>query len=164
AEGARANRDGYVDIDSGLAALSRHAHSLGYGGLILFLDELILWLMTRMADPAFVASEASKISKLVEASEAARPRPIISSTARQRDLRELIGSDVPGVERLGFIDQLNFQAGRFSDIKLDDKNLPLVAHHRLLEPVDDAGRAALADAFAALSLTDDQRDALRGEA
>lgn len=162
AEGARANRDGYVDIDSGLAALSRHAHKLGYSGLILFLDELILWLMSRLADPAFVAAEASKISKLVEASEAGRPAPIISLIARQRDLRDLIGSDVPGVERLGFIDQLSFQAGRFSDIKLNDSNLPVVAHHRLLRPVDDAGAAALALAFGALSLTDDQRDALRG--
>jgi hypothetical protein len=164
AEGAKANRDGYVDIESGLAALSRHAHDLGYAGLILFLDELILWLMSRMADPAFVAEESSKISKLVEASEAARPVPIISLIARQRDLRDLIGSDVPGAERLGFIDQLSFQAGRFGDIKLNDSNLPMVAHHRLLLPVDDAGAAALADAFGSLSLTDDQRDALRGVA
>lgn len=162
AAGAEANRAGYVDIDTGLAALSRHAHSLGYSGLILFLDELILWLMSRMADPAFVAEEASKISKLVEASEAARPVPIISLIARQRDLRDLIGSDVPGAERLGFIDQLNFQAGRFTNIQLNDSNLPVVAHHRLLQPVDDAGAEALQSAFRSLSLSDDQRDALRG--
>jgi len=164
AKGAAANREGYVDIDTGLAAISRHAHELGYTGVILFLDELILWLMSRMADAAFVAAEASKISKLVEASDANRPAPLISIIARQRDLRDLIGSDVPGVERLGFIDQLNFQAGRFSDIVLNDSNLPVVAHHRLLQPVDDAGAAALASAFASLALTDDQRDALRGEA
>lgn len=162
ADGARANRDGYVDIEAGLSALSRHAHGLGYAGLILFLDELILWLMSRMADPAFVAAEASKISKLVEASEAGRPAPIISLIARQRDLRDLIGSDVPGVERLGFIDQLSFQAGRFTDIRLNDSNLPVVANKRLLQPVDEAGAAALAGAFRSLSLTDDQRDALRG--
>lgn len=162
AKGAQANRDGYVDIDTGLAALSRHAAELGYSGLILFLDELILWLMSRMADPAFVSAEASKISKLVEASEAARPAPIISFIARQRDLRDLIGSDVPGAERLGFIDQLNFQAGRFSDIKLNDSNLPVVAHHRLLRPTSDEGAAALRQAFEALALTDDQRDTLRG--
>ncbi len=163
AEGAAANREGYVDIDSGLAAISRHAHSLGYSGVILFLDELILWLMSRMADASFVAAEASKISKLVEASDAKRPAPLISIIARQRDLRDLIGTDVPGAERLGFIDQLNFQAGRFSDIALNDSNLPVVAHHRLLQPVDDAGAEALAAAFASLALTDDQRDALRGE-
>ena len=163
AEGAAANREGYVDIDTGLAAISRHAHSLGYSGVILFLDELILWLMSRMADASFVAAEASKISKLVEASDAKRPAPLISIIARQRDLRDLIGSDVPGAERLGFIDQLNFQAGRFSDIALNDSNLPVVAHHRLLQPVDDAGAAALRAAFDSLALTDDQRDAMRGE-
>lgn len=162
ADGAKANRDGYVSMDAGLEAISRHAHDLGYAGLILFLDELILWLMSRMADPAFVSAEASKISKLVEGSDDRRPTPIISIIARQRDLRDLIGSDVPGAERLGFIDQLNFQAGRFDDIQLNDSNLPVVAHHRLLQPMDDAGAEALADAFGSLSLTDDQRDALRG--
>jgi hypothetical protein len=162
AEGAKANQGGYVDIDSGLAAMSRHAHDLGYAGLILFLDELILWLMSRMADPAFVSDEASKISKLVEASDAARPVPIISLIARQRDLRELVGTDVPGAERLGFINQLDFQAGRFSNIVLDDSNLPVVANQRLLQPVDDDGAAALAEAFASLHLSDDVRDALRG--
>lgn len=162
ADGAKANREGYVDFDSGLAALSRHAHALGYAGLILFLDELILWLMSRLGDPSFVTAEASKVSKLIEASDAARPVPIISIIARQRDLRELIGTDVPGAERLGFIDQLNFQSGRFSDIKLNDSNLPVVAHHRLLRPVDDGASAALEAAFSALALTDDQRDALRG--
>jgi len=162
ADGARTNREGYVDIDTGLAALSRHAHDLGYDGLILFLDELILWLMSRMADAAFVTAEAAKISKLVEASDRARPAPIISIIARQRDLRDLIGTDVPGAERLSFIDQLNFQAGRFSDIRLDDTNLPLVANRRLLQPIDEQGARALADAFRSLALTDDQRDALRG--
>ncbi len=162
ADGAAANREGYVDIDTGLSAISRHAHGLGYSGVILFLDELILWLMSRMADAAFVAAEASKISKLVEASDAERPAPLISIIARQRDLRDLIGSDVPGAERLGFIDQLNFQAGRFTNIALNDSNLAAVAHHRLLRPVDDAGATALSAAFESLALTDDQRDALRG--
>lgn len=162
AEGARANRSGYVDIDTGLEAISRHAGDLGYTGLILFLDELILWLMSRMADPAFVSEESSKISKLVEGSDDRRPVPIISVIARQRDLRELIGTDVPGLDRMGFIDNLKFQSGRFADVRLNDSNLPLVAHERLLKPTSDDGATALARAFASLSLTDDQRDALRG--
>lgn len=162
AQGAKANRSGYVDIDTGLEAISRHAKELGYTGLILFLDELILWLMSRMADPAFVSAESSKISKLVEGSDDKRPVPIISVIARQRDLRELIGTDVPGLDRMGFIDNLKFQSGRFSDIKLNDSNLPLVAHERLLKPSGPDGAAALTQAFGSLSLTDDQRDALRG--
>jgi len=162
AEGARANRAGYVGIEEGLEAISRHAGELGYTGLILFLDELILWLMSRMADPSFVSEESSKISKLVEGSDDRRPVPIVSFIARQRDLRELIGTDVPGLDRMGFIDNLKFQSGRFTDIRLDDSNLPVVAHERLLKPTGEAGAAALAQAFGSLSLTDDQRDVLRG--
>lgn len=163
ADGARAARAGYVDMDTGLAAISRHAAELGYAGLILFLDELILWLLSRLADTAFVGEEASKIAKLVEGSEASRPVPIISFIARQRDLRELVGTDVPGAEKLAFVDQLDYMAGRFTNIVLNDSNLPVVANQRLLQPVGAAGRQALADAFASLHLSNDVRDALRGE-
>ena len=163
AAGASAARSGYVDMDTGLAAISRHAKELGYAGLILFLDELILWLLSRLADSAFVGEEASKIAKLVEGSEASRPVPIISFIARQRDLRELVGTDVPGAEKLAFVDQLDYMAGRFTNIVLNDKNLPVVANQRLLQPSGDAGRAALDEAFAGLHLSTDVRDALKGE-
>src|SRR5262249_10602305 len=73
---------GYVDIDSGLAIVSQHAKGLGYDAVVLFLDELILWLMTRLADQAFVTQEATKVSKLVEAAAANRPAPLISFVAR----------------------------------------------------------------------------------
>ena len=48
AEGARANRAGYVSFADGLAAISQHAEALGYDGVILFLDELILWFLSRL--------------------------------------------------------------------------------------------------------------------
>ena len=41
--------------------------ALGYDGVILFLDELILWLASRAADVSFVTSEGTKLVKLVEA-------------------------------------------------------------------------------------------------
>ena len=75
----------------GLCVISAHAKSLGYDGLILFLDELILWLATHSADLGFVQTEGNKLAKLVESRKADRPVPIISFVARQRDLRELIG-------------------------------------------------------------------------
>ncbi len=164
AEGARANRAGYVAFDDGLAALSQHAQSLGYDGLILFLDELILWFLSRLGDTNWVSREASKLSKLVEGASADRPVPIVAIIARQRDLRTLVGDDVEGLEKLSFVDQLDYQAGRFSVIELDDSNLPVVAHARLLEPIDDAAEAVLAAAFAGLSLSPKVRDALLGEA
>ncbi len=163
AHAAVANAAGYVDMDAGLAAISRHAQSLGYAGVILFLDELILWLLSRMADVAFATEEASKISKLVEGAMGDRPVPIVGLIARQRDLRELVGSEVPGLEKMAFVDQLDFQGGRFSNIVLNDSNLPVVAHHRLLKPSSEAGASALAAAFRDLELTAEQRDALSGE-
>ena len=42
--------EAYLSLDKGLSVLSKHAASLGYDALILFLDELILWLASRAAD------------------------------------------------------------------------------------------------------------------
>ena len=163
AAGAAANRAGYVSFEDGLSAISIHAQSLGYSGVILFLDELILWFISRMADMAWVNEEASKLSELVEAASAGRPVPIVSIIARQRDLRDLVGDGVPGVERVSFADQLKFQADRFSTITLDDSNLPLVANRRLLTPISPEARAELDAAFETMSLSPRVHDALLAE-
>ncbi len=163
ADAAHANRGGYVAFEDGLSAISHHAQSLGYGGVILFLDELILWFLSRLGDQAWVSEEASKLSKLVEAATASRPVPIVSIIARQRDLRELVGDSVPGAEKMSFADQLDYQAGRFDTITLDDSNLPVVAHRRLLRPIDDDAAAELQDAFRSLSLPPRARDVLLAE-
>ena len=93
---AQGKDEAYVDLDEGLAIISEHAKTLGYDGLILFLDELILWLATHSADLNFVQTEGNKLAKLVESRKAERPVPIISFVARQRDLRDLIGENVTG--------------------------------------------------------------------
>jgi hypothetical protein len=43
---AQGKDEAYVDLDVGLSIISTHAKTLGYDGLILFLDEFILWLAT----------------------------------------------------------------------------------------------------------------------
>ena len=90
---AQGKDEAYVDLDVGLSIISAHAKSLGYDGLILFLDELILWLATHSADLGFVQTEGNKLAKLVESRKSERPVPIISFVARQRDLRDLIGDE-----------------------------------------------------------------------
>ena len=105
----------FVDLDDGLAVLSAHAKALGYDALILFLDELILWLASHAANVDFVSQEAQKVPKLVESERADRPVPIISFVARQRDLRELVGQHITGAERLGFSDVLSWWEGRFQN-------------------------------------------------
>jgi len=98
----------YVSLDRGLAILSRHANDLDYTAVVLFLDELILWLASHSQDQAFLNREGQKVSKLVEAGDADRPIPIVSFIARQRDLRELVGASVPGAQQLAFADVLQW--------------------------------------------------------
>jgi hypothetical protein len=145
---AMRNTDEFVDLDDGLAIVSAHAKEMGYDALILFLDELILWLASYAADPVFVSREGQKVVKLVESDRADRPTPIVSFVARQRDLRELVGQHVTGAERLAFADVLDHHEGRFSVIKLEDRNLPAIAKKRILEPIDDAAKRAMDDEFA----------------
>ncbi|MGV0029259.1 hypothetical protein [Phormidesmis priestleyi] len=144
---ASGEEERYVSLDQGLSILSQHAKSLGYDAVILFLDELILWLASRATDLKFVHQEGQKLAKLVEAQTPDRPVPIISFVARQRDLSELIGGAVPGAERLNFGDALKHWEGRFDRINLEDRNLPAIAEERILKDKTPTARAELNTAF-----------------
>lgn len=141
----------YVPMDEGLAIVSAHARDLGYDAVVLFLDELILWLASRIGDVGWVQQEVHKVVKLVEASVAKRPIPIVSFIARQRDLRELVGDNVPGAEALGFGDILKHWEDRFDTITLEDRNLAKIARRRLLAPRDAAAKVSLDAAFEAVA-------------
>jgi len=137
----------YIDLDRGLAVLSRHAQSLGYAGVVLFLDELILWLASHSADQNFLNREGQKVAKLVEAGDADRPIPIVSFIARQRDLRELVGESLPGADKLAFADVLQWWEARFDKIVLEDRNLPAIIERRLLRVRNAAAKQTLHEAF-----------------
>ena len=161
---AQGKEESFVSLDDGLAIISSHAKSLGYDGLILFLDELILWLASHSADLGFVQGEGNKLAKLVESQNIARPIPIISFVARQRDLRELIGSNVVGVDQLNFSDVLKHWEGRFHTITLEDRNLPLIAKHRVLKPKNEACRQELQESFTkAAAVRDEIKEVLLGK-
>ena len=140
---ARGNQEAYVSLDDGLAIISRHAEKLGYDSLVLFLDELILWLATHAADQNFLSTEGAKVSKLVEAESADRPIPIVSFVARQRDLKELVGDGVTGAQQLGFTQAIDWWEARFETITLEDRNLPMIAAKRVLAPKSEAARQQL---------------------
>ena len=144
--------EAFLSLDKGLSVLSKHAQSLGYDALILFLDELILWLASHAQDLKFVQQEGQKLAKLVEAQTPDRPVPIISFVARQRDLRKLIGDTVPGAERLNFGDVLQHWEGRFHRITLEDRNLPTIAQKRVLKCKSPAARQELDAAFEQLKM------------
>ncbi len=130
----------YVSFDEGLAVISQHAKALGYDALVLFLDEMILWLASKASDVTFISGEVPKVSKLVESERSERPIPIVSFIARQRDLRDLIGTNVMGSQSLNFADQLKYWEGRFGTIKLEDANLPFIAEKRVLKSKSSEAR------------------------
>ena len=136
----------YVNIDDGLALISTHAQSLGYDGLVLFLDELMLWLAAHASDHEFLQVETAKLAKLVEAQNTNRPVPIVSFIARQRDLKELVGN-VPGAERINYGDFVQWNTDRFDMITLEDRNLPVITERRLLAPRSVGARAEIDAAF-----------------
>ncbi|WP_433533780.1 BREX-2 system ATPase PglY [Micromonospora sp. CA-249363] len=144
---AREDAEAFVSLDRGLTEISRHAKELGYHGLILFLDELILWLANSIGDQQFVSREIQKITNFVEGGDTRRPIPVVSFIARQRDLRELVGEEVTGANELSYQDTLNLASGRFDVIKLEDRNLPEIARRRLLKPRDTTAGEAISRAF-----------------
>ena len=162
---ASATAEGFVPLDAGLDAISRHAKGLGYDAVVLFLDELVLWLASRMSDLAFVSREGNKVVKLVEADAAERPAPIVSFIARQRDLRELVGEHVLGPDAVArAIDILRHSEGRFDTITLEDRNLPAIAEKRLLRPRSEqaapGARRRVRRRCAASSTSAQERDVL----
>ncbi len=135
--------ESYVSLDDGLSIMSRHARDLGYDAVILFLDELVLWLASHAADVNFVSREGTKLVKLVEATNADRPIPLVSFVARQRDLRDLVGENLAGVVQVQFSDVLKHWEARFHRITLEDRNLPAIAEKRVLRPVNEAARQTM---------------------
>ncbi|MGA3540992.1 BREX-2 system ATPase PglY [Micromonosporaceae bacterium DT194] len=144
---AREDAEAFISLDRGLTEISRHAKELGYDGLVLFLDELILWLANSIGDQRFVSREIQKITNFVEGGDTRRPIPLISFIARQRDLRDLVGEEVTGANELSYQDTLNLASGRFDLITLQDSNLPEIAKRRLLKPRDPAAAEAIGKAF-----------------
>ncbi|GIF65223.1 hypothetical protein Ais01nite_32580 [Asanoa ishikariensis] len=141
----------FLDLDTGLAVLTRHANEvLGYDGIVLFLDELILWLSTQISDHTFVNTEGAKLNKLVESADATRPLPIVSFVARQRNLEDFLGPHVGGTEKEALAHVMRSVQGRLGEIVLADTNLPEITEKRLLKPRNDAGRATIDNAFAAV--------------
>ncbi|WP_371588584.1 PglY protein [Streptomyces virginiae] len=151
----------FLPLENGLDIISRHAKSLGYDGLILFLDELILWLQAHLRERTFVNDEVNKLVKLIESGTGGRALPVVSFISRQRDLSELIGSNAVGAEAKNLEHQVKYLAGRIDPINLEDRNLPEIIKERVLRPKDDNAKAALQASFARVESTNQSvRDVL----
>ena len=137
----------YIDLDNGLSVISNHAKSLGYDAIILFLDELILWLASHAGRPEFVTQQGQLLAKLVESQNAQRDVPLISFIARQKSLRELVGDTMLGAQYVSLDDSIKHFDQRFDVIKLEDRNLPTIAQKRVLKPKSEAARQQIDESF-----------------
>ncbi|MEV0890237.1 DUF6079 family protein [Promicromonospora sp. NPDC050262] len=138
----------WLDMSSGLQVMTEHAKGLGYEGIVLFLDELVLWLAGHLRDTTFLQSETSKIAKLVETGTGLLAVPVISFVARQRDLKDFVGGGSVGAEQVAIGDSFQWWEDRFDKITLAAADLPQIVHKRLLQPTSEEGRAALHAALA----------------
>jgi hypothetical protein len=138
----------FVDLDTGLGVMSRHAKSLGFDAIVLYLDELVLWLAGNSSDLPFVGREVQKMVKLKEAQDADRAIPIVSFIARQRDLSQFLGEQAQGAVRTELSRNLSHHDGRFETVTLADSNLPAIVAHRVVRPKDESSAQRLADDFA----------------
>ena len=154
---------GYVNLDTGLAAITQHAKGLGYDAVVLFLDELVLWLAFSVQDREFFRRESQKLTKLVESATGARAIPLVSFVARQMDLRRWFAdAGASGAEQDALDRAFRHQEGRFGKLVLGDDNLPYVANRRLLRRRADNPQAeqVISDAFSRLDRRSDIWDVL----
>ncbi|MBY6687224.1 hypothetical protein HQ305_16820 [Rhodococcus sp. BP-149] len=142
------NTGTWLEMTEGLRAMTEHAKSLGYEGVVLFLDELVLWLANHLGDTAFIQTETSKVAKLVETGIGVLPIPLVSFVARQRNLTDFLGGGGVGAEQVALDESFQWWEGRFEKITLAAANLPQIVQKRLLLPTTDAGRDALGAAVA----------------
>lgn len=142
----------YLPLDEGLLAVTTHAKSLGYDAVVLFLDELVLWLAFNVRNKELFGREAQKLTKFVESNTGPRPIPLVSFVARQMDLKKYFAAAGGGFgsEQQALDDAFRHQEGRFARIVLGDDNLPYVAQKRLLKPHTDDTKRQLDAAFGAL--------------
>ncbi|GAA2535801.1 hypothetical protein GCM10009860_15300 [Microbacterium mitrae] len=143
----------WLPMEDGLQALSAHAKSLGYQGLVFMIDEIVLWLGQHLTNEDWVRTETEKVVQLAENAAANLPIPITSFLARQRDLRDFLGTHASGAERAAHAQVFEYWEERFSKIKLQAADLPKIVKQRLLQPKNPAAAATLQSA-----LTEVKRD------
>lgn len=142
------NVETYVDLDAGLHEMGLHAKELGYDGLILFLDELILWLMAQSFSTDFVQKEVSKLVKFVESRSQSKDEvPIISFIARQKQFADFLDYADTGQKMSTIGSAIEHFQKRFHEIDLPSHDIAEIAYERLLKPKDAEAERRIQDSF-----------------
>jgi hypothetical protein len=140
----------WLPIKDGLHALTTHAKNLGYQGVVFLIDEIVLWLGQHLTNPDWVQGEIEKVVQLAENAATNLPIPIASFLARQRDLRDFVGTHVSGAQRVAQGQLFSYWEDRFAKIRLQAADLPRIVKQRLLQPVDQQAADTLRRAVTAV--------------
>jgi len=117
----------------GLKRMAEHARAEGFGGVVLLIDELVLWLAEKSGQE-FIA-EINDLNVIVDHATGRRAAPIFVFVARQRDLREFF-PDLVDESKLH--EHLDHHAKRFEITRLQDVELRHIVKGRVLRPKDAA--------------------------
>ncbi len=124
----------------GLKRMAEHAKAQGFGGIVLMIDEFLLWLAEKSGQE-FVA-EINNLNVIVDHNTGQRPAPIFVFVARQRNLQEFF-PDL--VDESKIHEHLDHHAKRFEVTKLQDVELRHIVRGRVLRAKNaDAVKAAVA--------------------
>lgn len=123
----------------GLKRMAEHAKAQGFGGIVLMIDEFLLWLAEKSGQE-FVA-EINNLNVIVDHNTGQRPAPIFVFVARQRNLQEFF-PDLFDESKIH--EHLDHHAKRFEVTKLQDVELRHIVRGRVLRPRNaDAVKAAV---------------------
>ncbi|RKH71352.1 hypothetical protein D7X96_08775 [Corallococcus interemptor] len=113
----------------GLKRMAEHAKAQGFGGIVLMIDEFLLWLAEKSGQE-FVA-EINNLNVIVDHNTGQRPAPVFVFVARQRNLQEFF-PDL--VDESKIHEHLDHHAKRFELTKLQDVELRHIVRGRVLRP------------------------------
>ncbi|MDC0721695.1 DUF6079 family protein [Nannocystis bainbridge] len=120
----------------GLRRMTEHARAQGFGGVVLMLDEFLLWLAEKSGQE-FV-QEINNLNVIVDHNTGQRPAPMFVFVARQRKLSEFF-PDL--VDESKIHEHLDHHAKRFEVTELRDVELRHIVKGRVLRPRDPAAIA-----------------------
>lgn len=127
----------------GLVKMAAHAKAEGFGGIVLMIDELLLWLAEK--SPEEFSREINNLNIIVDHSTGQRPLPIFVFVAVQRNPQEFF-PDL--VEEAKVHAHLDHHSKRFELTNLEDVELRHIVRGRVLRPRDAAAVARAIDGLA----------------
>lgn len=113
----------------GIRRMGAHAKEQGFGGIVLMIDEFLLWLAEKSGQE-FVR-EINDLNVVVDHNTGQRPAPVFVFVARQRNLQEFF-PDL--VDESKIHEHIDHHAKRFELTRLQDVELRHIVKGRVLRP------------------------------